>query len=144
MTAHFSSIILGIDMTNASWNKLMILIHQKCTKMEVLFFLFPPFNNTACVRVSVLIRGCKKVSRLWNLGISRPTYCLTSCSSVVRVLVCQLCFPGLILAVSLKSAYYKKAAAIQHHLIVIYMLTTHYHNILLPYPAPIKGSINPS
>ena len=31
-----------------------------------------------------------------NTGISSPTYCLTSCSSLVRALVCQPSSPGLI------------------------------------------------
>ena len=60
--------------------------------------------RTCDLRVSVLIRGYKKGSRLGNLRISGPTYCLTSCSSVVIVLVCQPSGPGSILAFSLKSA----------------------------------------
>ena len=60
--------------------------------------------RTCDLRVTVLIRGYKKGSRLGHLGISGPTYCLTSCSSVVRALVCQPSGPGSILAVSLKSA----------------------------------------
>ena len=59
---------------------------------------------TCDLRVSVMIRGYKKGSRLGHLGISRPTYCLTSCSSMVRAVVCQPSGPGSILAVSLKSA----------------------------------------
>ena len=63
---------------------------------------------TCDLRVSVLIQSYKKGSRLGHQGISGPTYCLSSCSSVVRALVCQPSGPGSILAVSLKSAYYKK------------------------------------
>ena len=46
----------------------------------------------------------KKGSILGHLGISRPTYFLTSFNSVVRALVCQLSGPGLHLAVPFKSA----------------------------------------
>ena len=42
LTTHFSPIILGIDMTDTSWNKLLITIHQRWTKMEVLFFVVHP------------------------------------------------------------------------------------------------------
>ena len=63
-------------------------------------------------------RDTKKCSRLGHLGISGPTYCITSCSSVVRALVCQLNGPGSILAVPFKSAITKgktQLAAVNHH-----------------------------
>ena len=67
--------------------------------------------------------GRKCLRELGHLGISGPTYCITSCSSVVRVLVCQLNGPGSILAVPFKSAITKGktklAAANHHHSIVI-------------------------
>ena len=72
-------------------------------------------------------RDAKKCSRLGHLGISGPTYCITSCSSVVRALVCQLNGPGSILAVPFKSAITKGktklAVANHHHSIVITCLS---------------------
>ena len=64
--------------------------------------------RTCDLQVSVLIRGYKKASRLGHLGISGPTYCFTSCSSLVRALVCQSRSPGSIMEVSLKLALLKK------------------------------------
>ena len=47
------------------------------------------FEPATCGSVFWSEASCKKGSRLGQLRISRLTYCLTSCSSVVRALVCQ-------------------------------------------------------
>ena len=52
--------------------------------------------------------GGLKEGRIWSHDTWTAPYCLTSCSSGVRALVCQLSSPGSILAISLMSAYYKK------------------------------------
>ena len=52
------------------------------------------YYMTCDLWVSIPIWSKKKGSRLGHPGISGPTYCLTSWSSVVRALVCQPSGPG--------------------------------------------------
>ena len=67
MTTHFSPIILGIDMTNTSWNKIMISIHQKLATMEVLIFVWPPFTT-------ISHRGRRSEYRDWGQYVVRKCH----------------------------------------------------------------------